>query len=301
MISLKQLTYALAVDKHRHFKKAAEACSVSQSALSTAIAELESQLGMQLFERNNKQVLVTTVGARFLEKARQIALLVDDLYLLAQQDQAPLSYPLSLGVIPTIGPYLLPRVLPALREQYPRLRLSIMEEPSAVLVEKVRTGELDAAILALPYALEGLHSFEFWEEDFLLVAHRDDPLAQKSAIAGGDLVDGHLLLLKEGHCLKDHALAACRLPASESDRALAGTSLYTLVQMVAGRMGTTLVPEMAREQLLATSDNLTAIPLRDPGPHRRIAFITRLNYSGVHNIERLKVLFREQLMNQTAA
>ena len=295
MISLKQLSYALAVDKTRHFKKAADECAISQSALSTAIAELESQLGMQIFERNNKQVLVTTLGEQFLVKARQIALLVDDLYLLPQRDKAPLSYPMSIGVIPTIGPYLLPKVLPAVREQFPDFRMTIVEEQSPQLVDKVRSGELDTAILALPYDIDGLHAFEFWEEKFYLVAHGSDPLAKKKAVSGRDLENGHLLLLKEGHCLKDHALAVCQLPAAETDSALAGTSLYTLVQMVAGRMGTTLVPEMALDQSLRESGDLCAVPLKEAGPHRRIAFITRLNYAGVHNIECLKKLFREQL------
>ncbi len=296
MVSLKQLNYVLAVDKTRHFKRAADACAVSQSALSTAVAELENQLGVQIFERNNKQVLVTPLGRQLLDKARQIALLVDDLQLLAQSDKAPLSHPIRIGVIPTIGPYLLPKVLPLLHEQYPQLRLTLIEDQSSVLADKVRSGELDTAILALPYPTEGLHSFEFWAEDFLLVTHKANSLARKASVSGADLEQGKLLLLSEGHCLKDHALAACSLPANESERSLSGTSLYTLVQMVAGRMGSTLVPEMARSQLVATNDALRLVPLSEKGPHRRIAFITRLNYSGVHNIERLKDMFREQLL-----
>lgn len=295
MISLKQLNYALAVARTRHFKKAAEQCAVSQSALSTAISELENQLGVQLFERDNKRVLVTPVGEQVLAKARNIQVELDDLYHVAHQHQSPLSYPMSVGIIPTIGPYLLPKVLPTVRGEYPDFRLTIVEEQSRVLVEKVRSGELDTAVLALPYATEGLHCFEFWSEDLCLVTHRDNPLASLDAVSGDRLEEASLLLLRDGHCLKDHALAACRLQPSELDRSLEGASLYTLIQMVAGHIGSTLVPEMALDQLLAGSSELAAVPLAEPGPHRRIAFITRLNYAGVGDIEILMRLFRDRL------
>ncbi|MFV0276568.1 MAG: LysR substrate-binding domain-containing protein, partial [Parahaliea sp.] len=203
MISFKQLTYALAVEKTLHFKKAAELCSVSQSALSTAIAEMESQLGVQVFERDNKRVLVTAVGQQVLDKARAIRTGMDDLHHLCQQSRSPLSYAMSVGVIPTIGPYLLPKVLPAVRAQYPDFQLTIEEEQSRVLVEKVRSGELDTAVLALPYAVEGLHSFEFWAEDLYLVTQRDDPLANKKSVSADQLKGADLLLLRDGHCLKD--------------------------------------------------------------------------------------------------
>lgn len=301
MVSLKQLTYALAVAQTRHFKKAAELCSVSQSALSTAISELESQLGVQLFERDNKKVLVTPVGEQVLGKARNIKMELDDLYHIARQQLSPLSYPMSVGVIPTIGPYLLPKVLPAARREYPDFQLVIEEEQSGVLVEKVRNGDLDTAVLALPYAVEGLHAFEFWEENLVLVIHRDSPLAGAESVSADKLEEASLLLLRDGHCLKDHALAACRLPPQELDRSLQGASLYTLIQMVAGRMGSTLVPEMALDQLLAGSSELAAVPLAEPGPHRRIAFITRLNYAGVGDVELLMRLFRARLTAQAAS
>jgi LysR family hydrogen peroxide-inducible transcriptional activator len=295
MVSIKQLNYALAVARTRHFKKAAEQCSVSQSALSTAISELESQLGAQLFERDNKKVLITPVGEQVLAKARTIRQELDDLYHIAHQHQTPLSYPMSIGVIPTIGPYLLPKVLPTVRQKHPDFRLTIHEAQSRVLVEQVRNGELDTAVLALPYAVEGLHSFEFWSEDLYLVTHRDAPLATSRSVSADVLKEASLLLLRDGHCLKDHALAACRLQPSELDRSLEGASLYTLIQMVAGRIGSTLVPAMALDQLLAGSSELVAAPLAEPGPHRRIAFVTRLNYAGVPDIELLMKLFRSRL------
>lgn len=295
MISLKQLNYALAVEKTRHFAKAADSCAVSQSALSTGINQLERHLGVQIFERDSKKVLVTPLGAQLLETARSIRIQVDDLYQLARSQKTPLGYPMSLGVIPTIGPYLLPKVLPAVREGYPDFPLRIVEDQSHVLVDMVRNGEIDTAILALPYPLEGLLSFEFWEEDFFWVTHRADSQAEQAQITGEQLRHSRLMLLKDGHCLKDHALAACKLQTSDTDTSLASTSLNTLIQMVAGRLGTTLVPEIALDQLLSGSSELKAVHLEEPGPHRSIAFVTRPNFAGVRSIELLMDLFRSQL------
>ena len=301
MISLKQITYILAVEKTLHFKKAAELCSVSQSALSTAITEMERQLGFLIFERDNKKVLITPIGAQCLEKAHNIKLQMNDLYQLGQALKAPLSYPMSIGTIPTIGPYLLPQVLPDVRQKYPDFQLQIIEEQSHVLVSKVKSGELDAAILALPFGLEGLLAFEFWEEDFYWVTHKDDELAQqkeitRNEITSAELKQSRLMLLKDGHCLKEHALAACKLPSNETDSSLASTSLNMLVQMVAGHMGTTLVPAMALDQLLSGNSELKAAHLNEPGPHRRIAFIIRPNYPNVKNIELLIKVFKKTLI-----
>ena len=295
MISLKQITYILAVEKTLHFKKAAEMCSVSQSALSTAITEMEKQLGFQVFERDNKKVLITPVGEQCLQKAHNIKLQMDDLAQLGKAMKEPLSYPMAVGTIPTIGPYLLPSVLPGVRQQYPDFQLRITEDQSHVLVSKVKNGELDAAILALPFDIDGLLSFEFWEEDFYWVTHCDDQRAQQTEITSAELEQSHLMLLKDGHCLKEHALAACRLPSTETDSSLESTSLNMLVQMVAGRMGTTLVPEMALEQLVSGNSELESAHLNEPGPHRKIAIIIRPNYPGVKNIEILMKLFRTQL------
>jgi len=295
MLSFKQLNYILAVQKTKHFKKAAELCSVSQSALSTAIAGLEKELGLQIFERNNKKVLITPIGAEVLKKAQEIKIQADQLYFLAKQQKSPLSYPMTIGIIPTIGPYLLPKVLPAVRAQYPHFKLTIIEEQSGDLIEKVRNGEIDTAILALPYNIEGLHAFEFWQEDFYLVTHKENSLANQNTVSSDELGAVPLLLLKDGHCLKEHAIAACKLALNQLDISLEGASLSTLIQMTAGKMGSTLVPEMALDQLLYESSELKALKLSDPGPHRKIAFISRLNYNGVNNIEFLIQLFRQQL------
>lgn len=295
MISLKQINYALAVEKTLHFKKAAEYCHVSQSALSTAIAELEKQLGVILFERNNKQVLVTEAGRLFLRKARNIKLELDELQQLAQLSKETLTTPMKLGIIPTIGPYLLPKVLPAVRQQYPDFKLQIIEEQSAQLVDMVRSGDIDAAILALPYPIDGLMAFEFWNEDFYWVSHKDECPTQLKEITSDQLQLDKLMLLREGHCLKDHALAACSQQNTNQDSAFNATSLHTLIQMVAGKLGSTLVPQMALDQLINDSSELRAIHLNEPGPHRRIAFILRPNYVKTADIEILMKLFKKQL------
>ena len=295
MISLKQLRYALAVEKHLHFKKASEECAVSQSALSTALSEFEKQLGVQVFERDNKKVLITPIGQAILKKAKAIRMEVDDLYQLARSHNEPLSYPMTMGIIPTIGPYLLPKVLPNLRKAYPDFQLRIVEEQSHVLVEKVRSGDIDTAILALPFAHDGLLAFEFWEEDFYWITQKDDAQAQRTDINSDEINHAQLMLLKDGHCLKDHALSACKLQPGETNQTFGSSSLNTLIQMVAGKMGTTIVPEMALDQLVSNSTELQAVHLNEPSPHRRIAFIVRPNYAGVSNIEKLMKMFHDDL------
>lgn len=295
MISLKQLSYAIAVAKTLHFKKAAEQCHVSQSAMSTAISELEKHLDLVIFERNNKQVLITPQGRVFIEKAQAIKCEIDELYHLGQKSKAPLSAPMSVGVIPTIGPYLLPKVLPKVRADYPEFKLRIIEEQSHVLVDSVRRGDIDVAILALPYDIDGLMALEFWQEDFYWVCHKSQCANTLTEITGAELALEQLMLLKDGHCLKDHALAACQLPKQEKDNAFNATSLHTLVQMVAGKLGSTLVPQMALDQLIHNQSELHAVHLNEPSPHRRIAFIMRPNYGRTADIELLMAMFENQL------
>jgi len=293
MISLKQLTYALAVGRTLHFKKAADLCSVSPSALSTALTELEKQLGFILFERDNKKVLITALGKEVLSKAKVIHLLTDDLYRLSESQKAPMSAPMSIGIIPTISPFLLPIILPSLQIHYPSLELDVSEEQSHVLVEQVRRGDIDTAILALPYKIDGLLAFKFWQEDFYLISHKESKKVSKG-IKAKDIDSTQLMLLKEGHCLKDHALAACKL-TNIAQHNLSATSLSTLVQLVAGNMGTTLVPEMALDSLVNNNTELQNIRLTEKGPHREIAFIVRPNYPSVKNIEIMMGLFAKEM------
>ena len=298
MISIKQLHYALAIEKTLHFKKAAEACNVSQSALSTAINELEKQLGLIIFERNNKQVLVTPKGQLILNKAKKVKLELDELLQISQSDKQPFSSPMSVGVIPTIGPYLLPKVLPEVRRKYPRFKLKIIEEQSLTLLDMVRSGELDAAILALPYPLSGLMSFNFWQEDFYLVCHKDECPKAMLEITSEELEIEKLMLLKDGHCLKEHALAACQLKSQKQNSDFGSASLHTLVQMVAGKLGTTLVPQMALDQLTYNESEIRAIHLNEPGPHRTIALVIRPNYVRTNELTMLKDIFTKELIKK---
>ncbi len=287
MISIKQLKYALAAQQQLHFKKAAEQCNVSQSALSTALSELEQRLGIQIFERDNKKVLVTPLGEEVLKRARQIILQTEELEQLSNSLKSPLSFPLTIGLIPTIAPYLLPELFPLLKKQYPDAQLNIVEEQSLVLVEQVRKGEIDTAILALPFPCDGLLTFEFWQEDFYWVTQKGEKNSEQKEIRSKEIEASKLMLLKEGHCLKDHILDACKFSAQTANHGFGATSLNTLIQMVQGGMGTTLVPEMALKSLISQNKSLKAVHLKEPGPHRRIAFLVRPNYTRISSIELL--------------
>jgi len=299
MISIKQLNYALAVQETLHFKKAAEKCNISQSALSTALSELEKQLGLKIFERDNKKVLVTPVGKRVLLQARTIILQVNDLEQLAESHKLPFSYPLAIGMIPTIAPFLLPKLLPALKQQYPLARLNIVENQSQILVDMVRNGDLDAAILALPYPSDGLITLPFWEEDFYWIALKGKQHTQQEEITSKELSYCDLLLLEDGHCLKDHILDACKLTPPKSQQSFSATSLNTLIQMVLGNLGSTLIPEMAIDQLTSQHDSLSVVHLKEPGPHRKLAFIIRPNFTRLSSIEALMEIAKQSLNLQS--
>lgn len=295
MITLRQLEFALAVAKYRHFKRAAEECNISQSALSLGIAELEKQLDTQIFERNNKQVLITPIGEEILERATRIFAEVNDLMTRAQTHQTPLAYPMTIGIIPTIAPFLLPKVLPKLREQFPQFQLNVVEEQTERLLEKVRYGTIDTAIIALPYATDGLLTFEFWAEEFLAVFAKDDKHASLAKIDADELANSNLMLLGEGHCLTDHALSVCHLEKSQVKNGFSEASLHTLIQMALSGMGTTLVPQMAAEQIRQQTPDVALVPLNESAPHRRLAFVTRLNYARVDDVNLLGKLFADGL------
>lgn len=299
MISTKQLSYALAVEKTLHFKKAAELCHISQSALSTALHELEKQLGLQIFERDNKKVLVTPLGREVLERARSIILQVRDLENFSDNKKQALTFPITLGTIPTIAPYLLPKLFLSLNAQYPQAKINVVEEQSEQLVDLVRTGEIDAAILALPYPCEGLLTLEFWEEDFYWVTLKGEEHAQQKEITSDEIDLQKLMLLKEGHCLKDHILNICELSAQRANQGFGAVSLTTLIQMVLGNLGTTLIPAMALDQLTTRNEQLSTVHLNEPGPHRKIAFVMRPNYSRLTCIEALIDVCKSALGNDT--
>ena len=292
MITLRQLEFALAVAKHRHFKRAAEECNISQSALSLGVAELEKQLDTQIFERNNKQVLITPIGEEILIRAQRVFSEINDLTTRAQSHQTPLAYPMTVGMIPTIAPYLLPKVLPELKAQYPNFRMTVVEQQTERLLEQVRYGHIDTAIIALPYAVEGLHTFEFWQEDFFAIFPNDNPLANLKTISSDQLGKANLMLLGEGHCLTDQALTVCSFDRDEFKSNFSDASLNTLIQMALAGMGTTLIPEMALNQVHRQNNEVATIPLTEQGPHRRIAFVTRLNYARVDDVNLLGNIFK---------
>lgn len=297
MITLRQLEFALAVAKHKHFKRAAEECNISQSALSLGIAELEKQLDTQIFERNNKQVLITPIGEELLERALRVFSEIHDLTTRAHSHQIPLAYPMTIGIIPTVAPYLLPKVLPSLKNSYPDFDLSIVEKKTERLIEQVRYGHIDTAIIALPYTIDGLHTFEFWAEDFYAILSKKEHGSPKS-ISSQELSKTDLLLLGEGHCMTDQVLSVCSLKRDGIHSSFFDASLNTLIQMSLAGMGATLVPEMALSQLKANRPDIHAVPISEPGPHRRLVFISRLNYARVNDIRLLSDLFRQSLQKQ---
>jgi len=296
MLTLKQIDYALSVAKNLHFKKAADECFISPSTLSNAITELETQLGVKIFERNNKKVIITSLGKEILVKAKKIKLEVQNIHELAQHNITGLCSSLSIGIIPTISPYFLPLVLPKLQKKFSDLRLKIEEGQSQILINRVKEGDLDMAILALPYDVQDLLSFKFWEEDFFWVSHSQNKNAGKPEIKASELEHSELMLLEDGHCLKDHILDACNLSDS-SQYSFKASSLNTLIQLVKGKMGTTLVPKMALKELIGSKKDLSISHLDEPGPHREIALITRPNYAGMESAKMLVEFFRKTLKN----
>jgi LysR family hydrogen peroxide-inducible transcriptional activator len=202
---------------------------------------------------------------------------------------------MTVGIIPTIAPYLLPKVLPALRAHHPEFRMTIVEQQTERLLEQVRYGHIDTAIIALPYAVDGLHSFEFWSENFFAVFPNDDVHAKLDSISSDELATANLMLLGEGHCLTDQTLSVCHFDRAEMKSSFSDASLNTLIQMALANMGTTLVPEMALDQLHLHNQNAVAVPLAEAGPHRHIAFVTRLNYARVDDVNLLGNVFKQAL------
>lgn len=298
MITLKQIHYALTIEKELHFKKAADACYVSPSTLSNAISEMEAQLGIQIFERTSKKVIVTSLGKEILKKARTIKMEIGDINQLSEDQKNPLSMPITLGIIPTVGPYFIPLVLPSLKKKFPKLKLKIIEAQSSVLVSKVNNGEIDMAILAMPYKLDGLLSFKFWEENFYYISYKGKQKIDKDKIRAKEIDQSDLMLLNDDHCLKNHALAACKID-SDKQYSIEASSLTTLTQLVAGNMGSTLVPHMAIKQLVNSNSSISKALLDEPGPHRELVIIIRPSYSGLKNVKLLKDVFFSSLLANT--
>jgi LysR family hydrogen peroxide-inducible transcriptional activator len=273
--SLRQLRYLCALADTLHFGKAAAACAVTQSTLSAGLQELEAGLGATLVERTRRKVLLTPLGREVVERARSLLREAEDLAQLARAGSEPLSGDLRLGIIPTIGPYVLPALMPLLRERHPRLRPYLREEQTAPLLEQVEAGRLDAAVIALPYDTGGLATMTFASDEILLVCPATHRLAACSTVATTDLEQEDLLLLEDGHCLRRHALRACQLDAPRGREVHHGTSLRTLVPMVASGLGVTLLPRSALPAELPHDGALVAKPLEGPARRRDLALAWR--------------------------
>ena len=274
--SLRQLRYLTALAQYRHFGKAAASCLATQSTLSAGLAELENILNIKLVERTKRRVIMTPIGQQIADQAKAILSAAENLVDLADQAHGtPFTSPFHLGIIPTIAPYLLPDMLPNLRRTYPNLKLHLREDLSASLVDRLYGGELDAIILALPYPTLGLESIALFEDPFVMACQPDHPLAGQDQILGSDLVNAGMVLLEEGHCLRDHSLSACSLSPSILGETILATSLLTLVQMVASGLGVTLLPQMAVDHGILNGTQLITRPLAPPASARIIALAWR--------------------------
>ncbi len=294
MISLKQINYALSVGKNLHFKRAADECFISASTLSNAIREMEEQLGFKIFERDNRRVIVTKLGQDFLEKAAAVAVKMEDIKNISQLYAEPLSHKISIGMIPTVSPFLIPTVLPRLKQDYPKLELQLIEAKSQDLVNQVQNGEIDMGILALPYPVKDLRILKFWAEDFFWICRTEDERSARHKITAKELDLAELMLLEEGNCLTEHVLSACKVSYSHQ-HTFRVSNLNTLIQLVKAGMGTTLIPAMAIAQLVDSDKALTKAYLDEQRPHREIALVARETFTAMHEVDLLASIFSEEL------
>jgi LysR family hydrogen peroxide-inducible transcriptional activator len=273
--TLKQLQYLVALKDHGHFGRAAEASFVTQSTLSAGIRELETLIGVTLVERNRRVVRFTPLGDSIVAKARRVLREAEELGDLARAAGRPLSGEMRMSVIPTIAPFLLPRILPQLRADYPDLKLFLREEPSGSACESLQNGRADCVLLALPYACGDIAAQPLFD-DRLYVAFREGDLpASDKPVAPAEIDETRLLLLEDGHCLKDHALAACNRPELRAEATMMGTSLHTIVQMVDNGLGMTMLPEMAVTGGILEHTRVEARPLAGDHPARTVALAWR--------------------------
>jgi LysR family hydrogen peroxide-inducible transcriptional activator len=275
--TIKQLQYLVALHEHGHFGRAAEASFVSQSTLSAGIRELESLLGVTLVERSRRVVRFTPLGEQVVAKAHRLLREAEELSDLVQASGKPLSGELRMSVIPTIAPFLLPRILPRLRRERPNLKLFLREETSDHAVESLHHGRADCVLLALPFATGEVEMEHIADDRLFIALPKDDPRDPPAVFSPEMIDEGRLLLLEDGHCLKEHALAACNRPELRASATMIGTSLHTLVQMVDNGLGLTMLPEMAIDAGILHETEVVARPLKSRNASREIALIWRKN------------------------
>jgi LysR family hydrogen peroxide-inducible transcriptional activator len=273
--TLKQMQYLVALKDSGHFGRAADACFVTQSTLSAGIRELETLIGVTLVERTRRVVRFTPLGAQIAAKARKVLREAEELADMARAAGKPLTGELRMGVIPTIAPFLLPALLPQLRAEYPDLRLFLREETSQSACDNLQRGQLDCVLLALPYACGDVEAAPLFDDRLYVAFAPGASLNLPDTIAPSAIDEANLLLLEDGHCLKDHALSACNRPELRAEAAMMGTSLHTLVQMVDNGLGLTFVPEIAIQAGILTNTRVQARPLSSENNFRRIALIWR--------------------------
>lgn len=259
----------------RHFSKAASECFVSQPTLSTQIRKLEEELGVQLVERAPRKVMLTAVGEDVAERARRVLDDVEQIRAAVRRSVDPADGTLRVGIFPTLAPYLLPHVIPPIRKAYPRLKLQLVEEKTDDILKMLHNGKLDAALLALPIDDEGLEVEVLFEEPFVLATPSDHPLASRKHVTPEDLRGSELLLLEEGHCLREHALEVCTLAGASERVDFHASSMETLRQMVAADVGITLMPLLSVKPPIAETDNVALKPFVQPTPSRTIALVWR--------------------------
>jgi LysR family transcriptional regulator, hydrogen peroxide-inducible genes activator len=274
-IKLKDLRYLVAVADTGHFGQAAERCFISQPTLSAQLKKLEDYLGVQLIERQTRGATLTQAGAQIVARARLILSASDEVVTIAQTFRDPLSGRLRVAMIPTVGPYVLPQVAPVVRKQMPRLDLLLFEYQTAAILEKLHGGDLDVGVLALPVDQEGLASRKLYDEDFNVALPANHRLAKQSTARLADLENESLLLLEEGHCLRDQALEVCGRISIHERQDFRATSLETLRQMVAAGAGVTLMPELASRGAYGNARGVAIRPLVRPTPHRQIGAVWR--------------------------
>lgn len=296
-MTLQELRYLVALADKGHFVRAAEACNVSQPTLSTQLKKLEDYLGVTLFERNKHRLQPTPVGEEIIALARTALNIGVQIREIARRGQDPMDGPLRLGVIPTLGPYLIPHLLPMIRANFPQLHLYLREDLTANLLERLRHGTLDALLLALPVRGEHLETFSLFREAFVVALPADHALARKARIVETEILDENVLLLEEGHCMREQALAICGAMLSEQREELKATSIETLRQMVAAGVGCTLLPALAAQPGVGSvSDGMVQIrPFAPPVPTRTIGLVWRHRYPREETVHRLAELILANL------
>lgn len=273
MITLRQLRYLTSLARYKHFGRAAEDCSVSQPALSMQVRELEREIGTELVERRPNEIAFTATGVEVAERAEHILAATRDLVEFARHRDI-LTGTLKLGIIPTLAPYILPRVLPKLQAMYPRLRLEVRETQTKMLLQELVRGELDSVMLALPVEGADIETLRLFDDPFLLAVPAADERPLRGRVDIADVDQGRLILLEEGHCLRDQALTFCATPRSDAPAGLGATSLATVMQMVANGYGVTLLPEVAAETEVR-DDRVKLLRFSEPQPTRTIGLAWR--------------------------